>query len=62
MEKMNEFFYCYSPNLHEFLRANGQRYICAGLNENTMRKFWQYKRTPEFERLLAEYTAKNPNR
>ncbi|MEK4178550.1 hypothetical protein NSQ61_02990 [Aeribacillus sp. FSL K6-1121] len=62
MEKINEFFYCYSPNLHEFLRTNGQRYICAGLNENTMRKFWQYKRTPEFERLLATYTTNNPNR
>lgn len=60
--KNNEYFYCYSTNLHELLRSKGIRYICAGLNENTMRKFWQYRRTAEFEQYLAEYTASNPNR
>jgi hypothetical protein len=59
---MSFYFYCYSPNLQSYLRDNGLRYICAGLNETTMRKFWQYDRTPDFERLLAEYTANNPNR
>jgi hypothetical protein len=62
MNNDKEFFYCYSPNLHDFLRAHGQRYICAGLNENTMRKFWQYRRTDELNRLLKEYAANNPNK
>lgn len=52
---MNEFFYCYSTKLHDFLRINQQRYICAGLNENTMRKFWQYRRTEELNRLLSAW-------
>jgi hypothetical protein len=56
-----EFFYCYSPNLHEFLKARGQRYICSGLHEKTLRKFWQYRRDEKLNGLLAEYERNNPN-
>lgn len=59
---MNKFFYCYSTNLHAFLQSKGHRYICAGLNDNTHRKFWQYHRTDELNALLTEYGASNPNR
>lgn len=52
---MNEFYYCYSIKLHTFLQERGQRYICAGLNEKTMRKFWQYRRTDELHALLHEW-------
>jgi hypothetical protein len=62
MNNTNEFFYCYSTNLHDLLRSKGLRYICVGLNENTMRRFYQYRRTKEFEDILAEYTANNPNK
>lgn len=58
----NEFFYCYSTNLHDFLRKNGHRFICTGLNEHTMRKFWQYRRTADLTRLLAEYAAGHPDK
>lgn len=57
---MNEFFYCYSPKLHAHLNANGQRYICAGLNEKTMRKFWQYRRTDELHAILDDWKAGKP--
>lgn len=57
---MNEFFYCYSPKLHAFLQAEGQRYICAGLNEDTLRKFWQYRRTDELHTLLERWTENKP--
>lgn len=57
----NEFFYCYSPNLHKHLRDKGIRYTCTGLNENTMRKFWQYKRDFKLNDILRKYTATNPN-
>lgn len=56
----NEFYYCYSPNLQAFLQAHGQRYICAGLNEKTMRKFWQYRRNDELSALLNEWQANRP--
>ena len=54
-EKNQQFFYCYSPTLYHFLKANGQAYICAGLHERTRKKFWQFPKTPELEALLAEY-------
>lgn len=57
----NEFFYCYSIKLHEYLRANGLSYICAGLNENTMRKFWQYKRDDKLNELLRMWRENKPN-
>ena len=57
---MNEFYYCYSPKLNTFLQKNKQRYICTGLNENTLRKFWQYRRTGELHRLLLEWAENKP--
>lgn len=59
---MNDFFYCYSPKLHAFLQANKQRYICAGLNEDTLRKFWQYRRTGELHALLKEWAENKPDK
>lgn len=58
--KTGEFFYCYSTNLHDFLRRQGQRYICAGLHETTHRKFYLYYRTDELNGLLTEYGAGKP--
>jgi hypothetical protein len=52
---VNEFFYCYSTNLFHFLKANGQRYICRGLHEKTLKMFWLFPKTPELNRLLDEY-------
>lgn len=60
MNNEREFFYCYSPNLYKFLRDRGVTYICTGLNENTMRQFWQYRRTDRLNELLAEYAANKP--
>lgn len=57
---MNEFFYCYSPKLHSFLHSRGHRYICTGLNEGTLRKFWQYKRTDELHEALREWAENKP--
>lgn len=57
-----EYFYCYSPNLHAFLKRNGVAFICSGLHERTLRKFWQYRRDERLNGLLAEYERSNPNR
>jgi hypothetical protein len=56
MTKGKEFFYCYSPNLYRFLKDNKQRYICRGLNERTLKPFWQYRQTEELSELLTMYT------
>lgn len=52
---MNEFYYTHSHRLHSFLQERGQRYICVGLNEKTLRKFWQYRRSDELHALLKEW-------
>lgn len=59
---MNSYYYAYSPNLYRHLKALGFRYICTGLNESTMRQFWQYERTPELSAALTKYTENNPNK
>lgn len=54
------YYYCYSPELYRRLSAQGFRYICTGLNERTMRQFWQYERTKVLGQALAEYTLNKP--
>lgn len=56
----NQFYYCYSPNLYRFLREKGVKYICTGLNESTMRQFWQFYRDEKLSELLAQYQAQKP--
>ncbi len=56
----NRFFYCYSPVLYRFLRESGVKYICTGLNESTMRQFWQFERNDKLNDLLTEYAGNKP--
>lgn len=56
----NRFFYCYSPVLYRFLRESGVKYICTGLNESTMRQFWQFERNEKLNDLLTEYAGNKP--
>lgn len=58
--KQNLYFYCYSTNLHTFLRSKGHRYICAGLHETTHRKFYLYNRTDDLNAHLTEYGTEKP--
>lgn len=62
IDKLNDFFYCYSPALSGFLQAKGIRYICVGINENTGKKFWQYRRGEPLDDAISEWQANNPNR
>jgi len=54
----NDFFYCYSPQLKARLLDEGERFICAGLNESTMRKFWLFKQNDKLSEVLAEWSAR----
>lgn len=58
---VSNFYYCYSPVLYRFLKAKGFRYICTGLNESTMRQFWQYERTADLNIALTAYGENKPN-
>ncbi|MEK5398434.1 hypothetical protein [Paenibacillus sp. FSL K6-2859] len=56
----NEFFYCYSMKLFKFLRMDREfSFICSGLHEKTMQKFWQFKRTEELNRALLEFSQRH---
>lgn len=51
-----DFYYCYSTNLFKFLKhKKGISFICSGLHEKTLCKFWQFQRTDELLKALEEY-------
>lgn len=49
---MNRYFYCYSWPLKSFLKSNGLRFITAGVNMNTQKKYWVFEGTDELNKLL----------
>lgn len=63
MSNNNEFnpiYFCYSRNQHRFLRDNGLDTVGVGINENSGRKFWQYVRGAELDRLLTQWSNNRP--
>ncbi len=59
MISQNEYFYCYSHRLFRFLKMEKKIiYICAGLNDKTLLKFWLFKTSDELTKALIEYTQK----
>jgi hypothetical protein len=55
-ETNKKYFYCYDINLFKFLKqTKNLNYICTGLNENTLKKFWQFERTENLDMYLHEY-------
>lgn len=60
MVSENEFFYCYSMKLFKFLRMDREiSFICSGLHEMSMQKFWQFKRTEELNKALVEFSQRH---
>lgn len=50
------YFFCYSTNLCEFLRnKKGQKYIVTALHDKTMKRFWLFERTGALNKALVEY-------
>ncbi|MGG0275945.1 hypothetical protein [Bacillus rhizoplanae] len=57
---LEQYFFCYSTNLLEFLRfEKGQRFICTALHDKTMKRFWLFERTEELNQFLVEYTERS---
>ncbi|PFJ17583.1 hypothetical protein COD67_01855 [Bacillus cereus] len=56
---LEQYFFCYSTNLLEFLRfEKGQRFICTAFHDKTMKRFWLFERTEELNQFLVEYTER----
>jgi len=49
------FIFCYSPKVMNYLRHRGCRYICKSNHEVTDSPFWLYFRNEDVERLMIEY-------
>ncbi|MGD0030617.1 hypothetical protein SLT67_04590 [Paenibacillus illinoisensis] len=59
MTNKDEYFYCYSFKLFKFLRMDMKvNYICSGLHEKSLDKFWQFRRTEELDGYLKVYSQR----
>lgn len=55
MEKP-QFFFCYNRRLFKFLRFDrGIQYICTGLHEYSLDKFWCFLQSQELTDAINEY-------
>lgn len=56
----DEFYYCYSMKLFKFLRMDRNiGFVCSGLHEKSLRKFWQFKRTEELNKALMDFSQRH---
>lgn len=55
---MNNFFYCYSWPLKEFLKLNGEFSVVSGLHPNTQKKYWVFSRNANLDKLLTEWSKR----
>lgn len=51
----DQFFFCYSSDLHKYIQKHNIKYVCAALTENKHRKFWLYMRTEQLREVLNQY-------
>lgn len=52
---MNNYFYCYSKNLHLFLGAFNYRYISKAIHPITRQLYWQYEKSEKLDALIEEW-------
>lgn len=50
-----DIFYCYSDKLHHFLASVGFRYISIGVNKNTNKQYWCYKKSQKLDGAIELY-------
>lgn len=60
--KVNPIYFCYSPKQNRYLQRNGLRPVGVGDNVNTGKRFWQYERGAELDRLLDAWSANRPTK
>jgi hypothetical protein len=51
----DNFIFCYSPKVMNYLRHRGCHYICKSNHEVTNSPYWLFMRTPDVEELMTEY-------
>lgn len=56
MNNVNNYFYCYSIKLLQFLKINGFRYEYTNMNPKTNKSYWIFIRTPELMKEITNFT------
>lgn len=50
-----KFFYCYNPELSNFLTQQGEKYITKAISYNKKEVYTMFFRTPELSNLIDQY-------
>lgn len=59
MNTEDKYFFCYSTNLHEFLRYEKEiKYVCTAFHATSNKRFWLFERSEELKNALTEYRLK----
>ena len=53
----HKFFYCYSDRLYHFLTSLKFRYESIGVNNNTQKKYWVYKKSQDLDSAIELYNS-----
>lgn len=52
----NNYYFCYSIKLKDFLKCQGLRYILKGLHHKTHRPFFMFERCEELDTALTKWS------
>jgi hypothetical protein len=52
----NQYYFCYSINLHREIKANKLSYITKGTNPSSNRDFWVYEKTDKLNQILTDWS------
>lgn len=58
---MDQYFYCYSRPLKEFLVGNGVQFIMHSIHSKTGKKFWVFHSSEKITKLLNDWRSKRPS-
>lgn len=53
----NNIFYCYSNNLHNFLKSMRFNYISSDINRNTNKRYWTYRKSDNLDKAIELYNS-----
>ena len=53
----NDIFYCYSNRMNYFLMSMKFRYLSKGINSNTNKEYWTYKKSENLDSAIQMYNS-----
>jgi len=56
MSTTNQYYFCYSINLHREIKSNNIYYITKGTNPSSKRDFWVYEKSDKLKQILTNWS------